>query len=155
MRLMVLHAPSLTLESKSTIIRFLESCSWIRMTFSTPLTTKYPPGSSGHSVSLDNSWIVTTGETYEFHHSLNTNLFRFFQKTNLWTFPGKDAVGTAQHNGHSANGKIIAHDALVPLNDKSEEITSIGCLECVIAQKIYQPTIFKSMSHLVCIRHRR
>ena len=41
--------------SASTIIRFLDSCSWMRMTFSTPLTMKYPPGSMGHSFSLASS----------------------------------------------------------------------------------------------------
>jgi hypothetical protein len=36
-------------------MRFFESCSWTRMTFSVPLTMKYPPGSSGHST-MRASW---------------------------------------------------------------------------------------------------
>jgi len=35
--------------SVSTIMRFLDNCSWMRQTFSVPLTMKYPPGSMGHS----------------------------------------------------------------------------------------------------------
>ena len=35
----------LVLASSSMMTRFLESCSWMRMTFSTPLMMKYPPGS--------------------------------------------------------------------------------------------------------------
>lgn len=31
------------------MILFLLNCSWTRMTFSVPLTIKYPPGSRGHS----------------------------------------------------------------------------------------------------------
>lgn len=41
--------------SLSTIIRFFDSCSWIRITFSVPLTTKYPPRSIGHSLARANS----------------------------------------------------------------------------------------------------
>lgn len=35
--------------SISTKILFLQSCSYIKMTFSTPLIIKYPGGSKGHS----------------------------------------------------------------------------------------------------------
>ena len=45
-------APTSPLLSISMMILFLLSCSWIKITFSVPLTTKYPPGSSGHSPSL-------------------------------------------------------------------------------------------------------
>ena len=41
--------------SVSTMIRFLLNCSCTRMTFSVPLTTKYPPGSRGHSI-MRASW---------------------------------------------------------------------------------------------------
>ena len=65
----VLH----TFASSSTIIRFFDNCSWISMTFSTPRTTKYPPGSRGHSVNLDNSckWLQTsTTNQNEIVHSM-------------------------------------------------------------------------------------
>lgn len=38
--------------SFSTMIRFLLSCSCTKITLSVPLTTKYPPGSNGHSLSF-------------------------------------------------------------------------------------------------------
>mmetsp|Transcript_1880 Transcript_1880/g.2966 ORF Transcript_1880/g.2966 Transcript_1880/m.2966 type:complete len:214 (-) Transcript_1880:430-1071(-) len=45
----VIAAPVRPLLSTSMITRFLLSCSCMRITFSTPLTMKYPPGSYGHS----------------------------------------------------------------------------------------------------------
>lgn len=79
---LVTEAPTAPFLSWSTMIRFFDSCSWIRMTFSWPFTIKYPPekssqvksrsgdcedklkkfvvvflipGSSGHSLSFANS----------------------------------------------------------------------------------------------------
>mmetsp|Transcript_38168 Transcript_38168/g.94672 ORF Transcript_38168/g.94672 Transcript_38168/m.94672 type:complete len:254 (+) Transcript_38168:2122-2883(+) len=48
-------APTSPLLSMSMMMRFLLSCSWIRITFSVPFTTKYPPGSKGHSPSRASS----------------------------------------------------------------------------------------------------
>ena len=53
--LLVTLAPTSPFASTSMMILFLLSCSWIRITFSVPFTTKYPPGSSGHSPSRASS----------------------------------------------------------------------------------------------------
>mmetsp|Transcript_34666 Transcript_34666/g.70803 ORF Transcript_34666/g.70803 Transcript_34666/m.70803 type:complete len:221 (+) Transcript_34666:447-1109(+) len=46
----VMAAATLPFWSTSMITRFFDSCSCIRITFSTPLQMKYPPGSNGHSL---------------------------------------------------------------------------------------------------------
>ena len=51
----VTDAVGAPLASRSTRTLFFDSCSWIRTTFSAPRTTKYPPGSSGHSRSAASS----------------------------------------------------------------------------------------------------
>src|SRR6266542_1988568 len=50
--------------SVSTMIRFLLSCSCTRMTFSVPFTTKYPPGSRGHSIILASCSSVLPARTH-------------------------------------------------------------------------------------------
>lgn len=47
---LVTEAPTAPFLSCSTIIRFLDSCSWIRMTFSWPFTMKYPPVCKRHTI---------------------------------------------------------------------------------------------------------
>mmetsp|Transcript_26162 Transcript_26162/g.85947 ORF Transcript_26162/g.85947 Transcript_26162/m.85947 type:complete len:272 (-) Transcript_26162:253-1068(-) len=59
------------LESRSMMMRFLDSCSWMSTTFSTPFTTKYPPGSSGHSPSFASSFSDLPCNTHLLDRSIN------------------------------------------------------------------------------------
>lgn len=52
------------LGSASTITRFLLNCSWTRITFSVPLTMKYPPGSRAHSFSCPMSLSLLLDRTH-------------------------------------------------------------------------------------------
>lgn len=51
----VTDAHRLSFGSFSMMMRFFESCSWMRTTFSVPFTMKYPPGSNGHSFTSSSS----------------------------------------------------------------------------------------------------
>lgn len=50
---LVTEAPTAPFLSCSTMIRFLDSCSWIRITFSWPFTIKYPPVKKYHMESIN------------------------------------------------------------------------------------------------------
>jgi hypothetical protein len=54
----VTDAEKQPLGSSSRMMRFLDSCSCVRATFSVPRTMKYPPGSSGHSPAFSSSSCV-------------------------------------------------------------------------------------------------
>ncbi|RNA22405.1 hypothetical protein BpHYR1_015325 [Brachionus plicatilis] len=51
-------------------MRFLDNCSWMRITFSVPRVMKYPPGSSGHSFILANSGSLLSYKLHLFDLSI-------------------------------------------------------------------------------------
>lgn len=101
---LVTEAPTAPFLSWSTIIRFLDNCSWIRMTFSWPFTIKYPPVYN-NTHRIKTKWILKRD-----YNLLNckccTVLCTWIQGTfiQLWKLQGsfscEDTIWTFQHDWH-------------------------------------------------------